>query len=482
MDNNLIGKTIRNRYHIIKQLGKGGTGVTFVAEDRQCLNDLCVVKQLKPQSHNPQKLQIYRRLFNTEAEILGQLGNYNRIPRLLAYFSENKNFFIVQEFIKGHSISEEIAHAPYDGEAVIDLLEGVLEILVFIHERGIIHRDLKPDNLIRRDNDGKIILIDFGSVKQISVVENKTKFYRKSNIIIGTENYIPIEQVMGNPGFYSDLYSLGIIAVQALTGKLPKELAIDRKSELIWRNYISKKKQYNPLLLKAIDKAIRYHHQERYQTASELLKDIKDIKENKIVAPSFSKFGSYNKFDFLKLKIILVSLLVIFAIFALRLLFSWQQSEKIQYTYYENQDYGMKVAYPENWQTKRRDDFLISGVIFLSPVENSQDVFQERISVFVEDLVSNTSLNEYTTESIAEIKRFSDPNVTNVKASVLGNYEARSVIYNGEDRGLSVKRMQIWTVFDNKAYTITYTAQPDRFNNYLPIVKQIITSFDLLSL
>ena len=477
MDNNLIGKTIRNRYHIIKQLGKGGTGVTFVAEDRQCFNELCVVKQLKPQSHNPQKLQVYRRLFNTEAEILSQLG-YNRIPRLLAYFSEDKNFFIVQEFIKGRSISEEIAHTPCNEKAVIDLLEGVLEILVFIHERGIIHRDLKPANLIRRDTDGKIILIDFGSVKQISNIDNKTKFYRKLNIIIGTENYIPIEQVMGNPGFYSDLYSLGIIAVQALTGKLPKELAIDRKSELIWRNYLPKKKRYSPLLLNAIDKAIRYHHQERYQSASEFLKDIKALKESKVIASSSAR--SYIRFNFLYLKIIFVSLLVIFIILALKLLFSWHQSKRIQYTYYENQDYGMKVAYPETWQTRKRDDFLISGVIFISPLEDSQDVFQETISVFVENLVSNTSLNEYTAESIAEIKRFSDPNITNVKTSVLGDYEARSVIYEGEDRGLSVQKMQIWTVFDNKAYTITYTAQPDRFKHYLPIVEQIITSFYLL--
>ena len=480
MDNNLIGRTIRNRYHIIKQLGRGGTGVIFIAEDRQCFNELCVVKQLKPQSHDTQKLQIYRRLFNTEAEVLSHLGEYNRIPRLLAYFSENKNFFIVQELIEGKSISEEIAHnIPFSQVAIIDLLEGVLEILVFLQEQGIIHRDLKPANLIRRDTDNKIVLIDFGSVKQIAT-RNHTNIYYKSNIIIGTENYIPIEQVMGHPGFYSDLYSLGIIAVQALTGKLPKELAIDRKSELIWRNYLSKKKRYNPLLLKAIDKAIRYQHQERYQSASEFLKDVRAIKESRAITVNFRQLGSYIKLNFAKLATVVAGLLGILIIFALNLFFNWQQTRKLEYTYYEDRDYGIEIAYPTTWQTKTRDDFLISGIILLSPLEDSQDIFQERVSVFVENLVSNTSLSQYTAESIAEIKQLSDPNISKVKKSVLGNYEARSVVYEGEDRGLSVKKMQIWTVFDNKAYTITYTAQPDRFENYLPIVKQIITSFDLL--
>ena len=479
MDNNLIGKTIHNRYHIIKLLGRGGTGVTFIAEDRQCFNELCVVKQLKPQSYNPQKLRIYRHLFNTEAEILSQLGNYDRIPRLLAYFSENKDFFIVQELIKGRNINEEIANAPYSQQAVINLLEDVLEILVFIQERGIIHRDINPSNLIRRDSDGKIVLIDFGSVEQVSSIKEKN-FYHQSKVIIGTENYIPIEQVMGNPGLYSDLYSLGIIAVQALTGRLPKELTINRKNELLWRNYLLNKKQYNPLLLQAIDKAISYQHQERYQTASEFLQDIKAIKKSTAIVKTSSRFDSYPQSKFDIIKIIIISLLIILLIFSLKLFFSWQQSKKLQYAYYENQYYGIKVTYPETWQTEKRDDFLISGIIFISPLEHSQDVFQEKVSVFVENLVSDTSLRKYTAESIAEIKRFSDPNITNVKSTVLGDYEARSVIYQGEDGGLKVKKMQIWTVIDNKAYTITYTAQRDRFKNYLPIVRQIITSFDLL--
>jgi eukaryotic-like serine/threonine-protein kinase len=494
MNNHLIGKTIRNRYHIIEQIGRGGTGITYIAEDRQCFNDLCVVKQLKPQSNNPQTLEIARRLFDTEADILGQLGNHDCIPRLLAYFEENKHFFIVQELIKGRDLNEEITNQPYfSQEAIFDLLENVLEILVFVQEYGVIHRDIKPSNLIRRDSDGKIVLIDFGSVKQLAIhnnqQNNQQKVLQRPTIIVGTENYIPLEQIMGNPGFYSDLHALGIVAVQALTNKLPRDLPTDARGELIWHNSLTKNSQYNPQLLKVIDKAICYHHQQRYQSAKEFLADLRAIKNkpSNTFLPSKSQFTSLNPTNFFKSKLIKnkkikVSLLIVLAIAicGLLLMFIMWQTKKVSYISYKNQDYGVKINYPKTWQVQTRDDFLISGFIFISPLENSQDSFQENVSVFVENLVSDTSLNEYTTESIAEIKQFSDPNITNAKLTTLGSYEGRSVIYQGKDRGIVVKRMQIWMVFDSRAYTITYTAQPEHYEKFLPIVKRITNSFDLL--
>jgi eukaryotic-like serine/threonine-protein kinase len=493
MNNHLIGKTIRNRYYIIKQIGRGGTGITYVAEDRQCFNDLCVVKQLKPQSNNPQTLEIAKRLFDTEADILGKLGNHDGIPRLLAYFEENKHFFIVQELIKGRDLGEEIANQPYFSEsAIFNLLENVLEILVFVQEYGVIHRDIKPSNLIRRDSDGKIVLIDFGSVKQLEIhnnrANNQPNTIQRPTVIVGTENYIPLEQIMGNPGFYSDIHALGIVAVQALTNKLPRDLPTDARGELIWHNSLAKKAQYHPQLLKVIDKAICYHHQQRYQSAQEFLAALRATK-NQNTLLSKSQFTSLNPTSFFKNKlikhkknrIIILTILAI-AICGLFLTFIWLQTKKVSYISYENQDYGVKINYPKTWEVQTRDDFLISGFIFISPLENSQDSFQENVSVFVENLVSDTSLNEYTTESIAEIKQFSDPNITNAKLTNLGAYEGRSIIYQGREGNIVVKRMQIWTVSDGRAYTITYTAQPEHYEKFLPIVKRITNSFDLLLL
>lgn len=488
MNNYLIGKTIRNRYHIIEQIGRGGTGVTYIAEDQQCFNDLCLVKQLKPQSNKPQTLQIAKRLFDTEADILGQLGNHDCIPRLLAYFEENRDFFIIQELIKGQDLSEEIVNKPYfSQEAIFDLLENVLEILVFLQEYGVIHRDINPSNLIRRSSDDKIVLIDFGSVKQVSLPSDRQKVVQRPTVIVGTENYIPMEQIMGNPGFYSDLYALGIVAVQALTGKLPCELPTDRQGDLIWHNSLADKSQYSPHLLKVIDKAIAYQHQKRYQSAKEFLADLRESKNktsNTFLGSQSqlhsSKIPDFFKAQLTKNKVVKISMLASLVIITCGLFFILLKPEKISYTDYENKDYEVKISYPQTWQVQTRDDFLISGFIFISPLENEQDSFQENVSIFVENLVSDTSLNEYTAESIAEIKQFSYPSITNTKSTPLGNYEGRSVIYEGKDRGIVVKRMQIWTVFKSRAYTLTYTAQPERYDRFLPIVKRMTESFNLL--
>jgi len=281
MDNHLVGQTIQNRYHIIEQIGRGNSGITFIAEDRESFNDLCVVKQFKPRSHKPQELEIAKRLFKTEAEILSKLGSHNRIPCLFAHFVSKQDFFIVQELIKGQDLSKELAQRSYfPQEDILDLLEDVLEVLVFVQESGVIHRDIKPSNLIRRDLDSKIVLIDFGSVKQISLNEDEAESKKPPTIIIGTKNYVPLEQVMGNPGFYSDIYSLGIVAVQALTGKLSSELATNNQGKLLWHDALREEHDYSSKLLKIIDKAIRQDHQERYQSAQEVLIDVSALKSS----------------------------------------------------------------------------------------------------------------------------------------------------------------------------------------------------------
>ncbi|NJL51612.1 MAG: protein kinase [Hydrococcus sp. SU_1_0] len=169
MDNNLVGQTIQGRYYVVRQLGRGGVGVTFLAQDQQCFDSQCVVKQLKPKTTNPQTLAIARRLFNREAEIMNRLGHCDRIPRLLAYFEHDHEFFLVQELIEGHDLSQEILPGePWSEVKTVALLQDVLEVLLAVQQNSVIHRDLKPSNLMRRRQDDKIILIDFGSVKQVS--------------------------------------------------------------------------------------------------------------------------------------------------------------------------------------------------------------------------------------------------------------------------------------------------------------------------
>jgi serine/threonine protein kinase len=141
---------------LVGQLGEGGFGQTFLAEDLHLPgHPRCVVKQLKPQFSNLRGLETAKRLFDTEAAVLYQLGDHDQIPRLLAHFEHEQEFFLAQELIVGQPLSEELVSGqPWDEEKVVALLQDVLNVLSFVHQRGVIHRDIKPQNLIRRDRDG----------------------------------------------------------------------------------------------------------------------------------------------------------------------------------------------------------------------------------------------------------------------------------------------------------------------------------------
>ncbi len=209
---------LSRRYEIVQVLGRGAFGHTFLAKDVQRPgNPSCVVKQLSYASQDPQALADARRLFKSEAETLEKLGQHDQIPTLLAEFEENKQFYLVQQFIDGHTLDHEIRYPQrWTENQVINLLTEVLPILVFVHSQGVIHRDIKPANLMRRSSDGKLVLIDFGAVKEIN--NQIPQGQSVPTVAIGTPAYMPMEQFQGFPLFNSDIYALGMIAVQTLLG------------------------------------------------------------------------------------------------------------------------------------------------------------------------------------------------------------------------------------------------------------------------
>jgi eukaryotic-like serine/threonine-protein kinase len=165
----MIGQLLAGRYQVLQVLGAGGFGQTYITEDLHLPGQpKCVLKHLKPASTSPAVLEIARKLFQKEAETLQQLGSHEQIPRLLAFFEENREFFLVQEYIIGHTLTAELGtNQKWIESAVQRLLREVLTILEFVHGQGVIHRDVKPDNIMRRDSDGKLVLIDFGAIKQV---------------------------------------------------------------------------------------------------------------------------------------------------------------------------------------------------------------------------------------------------------------------------------------------------------------------------
>ena len=470
---------------------------------------------------------------------MNNLGHCDRIPRLLAYFEYQNDFFLVQELIEGEDLSQEIISGqPWSEAKTLSLLQDILEVLQVVQQQNVIHRDLKPSNLMRRNSDGKIVLIDFGSVKQVSTQIVDASGQAKPTVAVGTKSYMPMEQMMGRPGFYSDIYAVGAIAIQALTGIIPKQLPVDRDGELIWRNKLNHQFRYNPQVLDLIDKMVRYRFQERYGSAREVLRDLEQIKQNyqdldqdsttiivkpKLKPPANSspvletnitstdrhqnyrdrnfaqpvtpsrdrqtgasandslpnKPKSRNKPQSRSLPI-LVPISVVTILGIVLGLSRFTISKPLKLALYENETQGFKINYPAEWSQQNRDDFIATGVMFISAQEDEHD-FQERVSVLVENLPSDMSLAKYTEESLAEIKKLSDLGTDIPQISTVGNKEGRQVTYRGEENGYPVQRMQSWLVEDQLAYVITYTASPEKYDTYLPAVKKMIQSFEIIN-
>ena len=272
-------KPLGGHYQIVEQLGAGGFGQTFKAQDLHLPgHPFCVVKQLKPQVNSPEDLEIAHRLFETEAQTLYRLGGHPQIPRLLAHFSDGRDFYLVQELIEGHSLSSELVRPdPWDAQIVIALLGDILGTLAFVHENRVIHRDLKPSNLMRRHHDNRMVLIDFGAVKEAStqVASFNTSFSR--TISIGTQGYMPNEQLAGQPYFSSDVYAIGIIGIQALTGQHPRLLTANpRTGEIDWQHHAP---SAPPELVEILNNMVKYDFRARYRTAAEAFAAFQSLPE-----------------------------------------------------------------------------------------------------------------------------------------------------------------------------------------------------------
>ncbi len=270
------------RYRILTVLNVGEVAQTYLVEDASVPNSRFVLKQLHPASNNPQALKILRCSFTDEVKILEQLGQeHDQIQNLVAYFEENEEFYLVQEFVPGNPLTEEILQGtPLNEDQVINLLSEVLEILVFVHSHEVIHQDIKPANMIRRESDNKLVLIDFGTVREIVTT------------IVGNLEYIPVEQLHGKSQYNSDIYALGIVAISALIGLTANEIAIlpSHKNvltgEILWRYQIP---QINRKLAKILDKMIRFDYRKRYQSANEVLQDLKNLNNQEYVQPNLER-------------------------------------------------------------------------------------------------------------------------------------------------------------------------------------------------
>lgn len=298
---------LRDRYRALRQLGEGGFGRTFLAIDEDRFQSACVIKQFSPPSeiqYTPKLMATAVRLFNEEAQRLHQLEESPQIPRLLAHFDQTLTqatpsrppvptqahtqtrtdhaLYLVQEYIEGQNLQVELEQAgPFSEAKIQDLLADLLPLLHFIHQHRVVHRDIKPENIVRRTlsgqfgpqrtgaKAGQLVLLDFGASRQLT---NS----RRPGTVVGSLGYAAPEQLNGGQvGFATDLYGLGATCLYLLTGQSPLELYDLIGDRWCWQAALPQ--PLRPELAKILDRLLARSPQERYATASEVLRDLKAI-------------------------------------------------------------------------------------------------------------------------------------------------------------------------------------------------------------
>lgn len=264
---------LRDRYRVLKPLGQGGFGATFLACDAILPGEpSCVIKQLRPSGTTPQVLQMARELFAREANTLGKIGNHPQIPRLLDYFEAQEHFYLVQEYISGSTLQQEVKlNGTFSEAGVKQFLSEILPLLQYIHDQKVIHRDIKPANLIRRSQDSRMVLIDFGAVKNqvTQITANQSEHTALTAYAIGTPGFAPPEQMAMRPVYASDIYALGVTCVYLLTAKTPKDLDYNPSTgEVMWEHIVHISDHMLHVLRKMLEVSVR----SRYHSAKEVLK------------------------------------------------------------------------------------------------------------------------------------------------------------------------------------------------------------------
>ncbi|MDZ8064317.1 MAG: serine/threonine-protein kinase [Nostoc sp. DedQUE08] len=272
---------LKERYRAIKPIGQGGFGKTFLAMDEdKPSKPRCVIKQFYPQSQGTSTLAKAVELFNQEAVQLDELGKHPQIPELLAYFTQEARQYLVQEFIDGQNLAQELAHRGAFSEIEIwQLLNDLLSVLQFCHAKHVIHRDIKPENIILRESDRKLVLVDFGAAKSATGAA-----LNKTGTTIGSPEYVAPEQMRGRAIFASDIYSLGATCINLLTARSPFDSYDTSNDTWVWQQYLQT--PVSNQLSRILNKMLESIPIRRYQTVDEVLKDLNQ--QPQVAAPAIA--------------------------------------------------------------------------------------------------------------------------------------------------------------------------------------------------
>lgn len=489
MNTVIVGQTIttskNKEYQILDPcpLGRGGFGITFKAKELHT-KQTCVIKQFKPISNSQQVWQIGMNLFNREAEKLGKL-EHNQIPKLIDYFEQEGEYYLVQEYIEGHDLKEEITQGIKDEEYVTRLLKDILEVLSFLHNNNLIHRDLKPSNIRRRKNDNKIVLIDFGSVKETiseSQIGNNNQYPHTG---VYSPGYSPIEQKSGQVSFSSDIYALGVIAIQALTGQPISSpifihpsgngLSNQPNETLDWRRHAPNISQP---LSDIIDKMVMINHTRRYQNAQEALKAIESMLTSP-PTPSVAPIPPTQIDRIIFISAIGVSIItIILLIDPIRSITSkiFNLPVTLNKKYAEN---NIEVAYSDQWDYKPQsfDTHLVEFI----PKDSQSKNCTSKIFISRQELATPLSVEEYKRKVQEQIKKNNNIEIKDETKgnTLLAKKSAYKLSYTMKENQCEFQVLETGTVHDSKGYYISYKSEKGEYEKYLPTLYSMIDTFNI---
>ncbi len=462
----MIGQTIAGHYYVIEDLGRGGFGKTYLAEDLNLPNKQhCVVKQFIPPEDIPQEaLEQAKRSFEREAMVLHQLGQeHPQIPRLLAYPEEKGQFFLIQEFIKGKDLSHEIKPGERLTENnVINLLDEILKILTFVHQKRVIHRDIKPSNIMRREKDGKLFLIDFGTVKhQVPTQMVNVQGQVKSQFAFKSPGYTPPEQIQLRPKFASDLYALGMTAIFALTGIDPQGIGEDLQTgEVKWREFANVKPQLGDI----IDRLVKQDYRDRYPSAVEAHQALQDFINPPLTPKPKSSL----------VKKLLATTALLFTLGGGGY-YVWQQNQTPLPLTYENLEQGIKIDYPDNWILEQVED-PFGTVARLYPQNLDKDTPVE-VTITAIAVEPDFDLSKFSNNAIGKIiQHLPEAKIIDSRQIELNNKPAHRIVYTGKkkDSNLTNKYLQVWFKEGDRVLIMTYVAPEDEYQEFSETVEEMM--------
>lgn len=282
-----MSQLLNGRYQLIKVLGSNSLGQTYLVSDMQEPDQPeRVIRHLQLPNQTPRTLKFVMALLRKKAESLTKLSHYNQTPEILDCFDNENSFYLVEEFISGRSLEEELSPGnPLSEQRVIQLLQEILDILVLVHGWGLVHRSIKPSSLIRRQSDDKLVLTGFGIFREISAQVLHPSREQSPYQANGASVYLSPEQPQQRQvQFNTDLYAVGMIGIQALTGLSTAELVDLPNGGYRYTEPFSWNEQakVSPNLAKILNKMIHPDSKQRYQLATEVLDDLRKLKVSKV--------------------------------------------------------------------------------------------------------------------------------------------------------------------------------------------------------